>query len=233
MIPATTKKILADLWNNKARSILVVLSISVGVFAVGIIVSTMVIVKHDMMADYLSINPHTARFYTLDFEDSLLDKLRSLPDVEAVGASYNIWLKIASTSGKLYQINLNSITSLETLQVDQLILEDGAPTLSDGEIYLDRQGAEGLGWKVGDTVILSLKDGTTYNLKLVGTVHDVLGNPFKFNSSTSGFVTPATMAELGGSDLNNFINLVTTGSHTDAAHRVSHRRNPRWIRLWL
>jgi putative ABC transport system permease protein len=218
MIPATTKKILADLWNNKARSILVVLSISVGVFAVGIIVSTMVIVKHDMMADYHSINPHTARLYTLDFDASLLDKLRGIPEVEAVSASYNIWLKIASTNGKFYQINLNSIISLDALQVDQLILEEGSPSLSDGEIYLDRQGAEGLGLKVGDTVTLSLKDGTTHNLKLAGTVHDVLGNPFKFNSSTSGFVTPTTMAILGGSDLFNFINLVTTGSHTDAVH---------------
>lgn len=54
--------------------------------------------------------------------------------------------------------------------------------------------------------------------KLAGTVHDVQANPYNFNKKTSGFVTPATMEMAGGSRLNNFINLVTTGSHTDARH---------------
>jgi putative ABC transport system permease protein len=218
MIPATWKKIFADLWVNKARSILVALSIAVGVFAVGIMVSTMLIVRHDMMADFLSINPHTARLYSQEFDSALLEKLRRLPEVESVGASYNIWLKIASTGGKLHEINLNSLTALEDLQVDKLVLEAGEPTLADGEIYLERQGAAGLGWKVGDTVTMNLADGTTCNLKIAGTVHDVLANPYKFNSKTSGFVTPATMERLGGSSRNNFVNLVTSGSHTDEKH---------------
>ena len=147
MVPATLKKIIADLWVNKARSILVALSIAVGVFAVGIILSTMLIVRHDMLADYTSINPHTARLYTQDFDTSLLEKLRGLPEVESVDASYNLWLDIASTTAKKHRINLNSITSLEALQVDKLVLESGSPTLVDGEIYLERQGAEGLGWQ--------------------------------------------------------------------------------------
>jgi putative ABC transport system permease protein len=218
MIPATWKKIFADLWVNKARSILATLSIAVGVFAVGLMISMLLIVRHDMLADYNSINPHTARIYTQEFDDPLLEALRGLPEVEAVDASYNIWLKIAATSGKLHQINLNSILSLDSIQVDQLVLEAGAPRLADGEIYLERQGAEGLGWKVGDMVSLTLANGQVYPLKLAGTVHDVLSNPYKFNGITSGFVTPATMEALGGSSRNNFVNLVMSGSHTDEAH---------------
>jgi putative ABC transport system permease protein len=218
MIPATLKKILADLWVNKARSALVALSIAVGAFAVGIIISAMIIVKNDMLADYLLINPHTARIYTSEFDDSLLEALRGLPEIESLDASYNIWLDIAAHDGKQHQINLNSLTSLAEVEVDQLILEAGAPTLADGEIYLERQGADGMGWGVGDKVALTLQDGSTYPLVVAGTVHDVLANPYEFNGSTSGYVTPATMAALGGSDLNNFVNLVTSGSHTDAAH---------------
>jgi putative ABC transport system permease protein len=218
MIPSTWKKILADLWVNKARSILVAISIAVGAFAVGIIVASMIIVRHDLLADYAAVNPHTARIYTQNFDAALLEKLRGLPEVESVDASYNLWVKIASTSGKLYRINLNSITALDAIVVDRLTLDSGSPTFADGEIYLDRQGAAGLGWKPGDTVMTSLNDGSIVELKVAGTVHDVQGNPFKFNSQTSGFVTPATMEKLGGSSMYNFINLVTTGSHTDAAH---------------
>ena len=42
---------------------------------VGVMVSTMVIIEHDIQADYLSINPHTARLYTQEFDNSLLDKV--------------------------------------------------------------------------------------------------------------------------------------------------------------
>lgn len=218
MIPTPVQKIFADLWGNKARSILVAFSIAVGCFAVGIIIASMLIVRHDMVADYLAINPHTARLYTQDFDVTLLDKLNGLPELDAVSASYNIWLKIAAADGKLHQINLNSLTALDALQVDKLVLETGSDILNDGEIYLERQGAAGLGWKVGDTVTLSLADGTTSDLIVAGTVHDVLANPYNFNGWTSGFVTYATMEKLGGSNLNNFINLVTTGSHSDAQH---------------
>ncbi len=218
MIPSTWKKILADLWANKARSILVAISIAIGAFAVGIIVASMIIVRRDLLADYMAVNPHTARIYTQDFDASLLEKLRGLPEVETVDASYNLWVKINSTGGKFYRINLNTISSLDAIVVDRLTLDSGSPTLADGEIYLDRQGAAGLGWKPGDSVTMSLNDGSTIELKVAGTVHDVQGNPFKFNSLTSGFVTPATMEKLGGSRLNNFVNLVTTGSHTDAAY---------------
>ncbi|HSM23476.1 MAG TPA: FtsX-like permease family protein [Anaerolineaceae bacterium] len=215
---AIIKKIIADLLVNKARSILVALSIAVGIFAVGIMINAKIIVKHDMELDYFSTNPHTARLYTQDFEDNLLEILRGLPEIESVDASYNLWVKIASSSNKLFEINLNSIDSIDSMQVDKIVLESGADTLNEGEIYLERQGAAGLGLNTGDPVKLTLNDGQVVTLKLAGIVHDVHANPFNFNSRTSGFVIPAEMAKLGGSNLNNFLNLVTSGSHTDADH---------------
>ncbi len=223
--PTPVKKIFADVWTNKTRSLLAALSIAVGVFAVGVLVCAATITKRDLDADYFAVNPHTARLYCQDFDNTLLRTLRGLPEVESVGASYNLWLKVASAGGQLHPINLNSLVALDAVVVDRLVFETGARTLGNGEIYLERQGAEGLGLKPGDPVALALADGRTLTLKLAGTVHDVQANPYKFNGYTSGFVTPATMEKLGGSRLNNFVNLVTTGAHADAAHveRLAHR----------
>lgn len=218
MIPATLKKILADLWINKARSVLVVLSIAVGVFGVGVVGSSFGIVKQDMAADYQIANPHTARIYTSDFDSSLIEPLRQIPGVEAIEARYNLWVKITGADGKDYKIDLDSIGPLSAIQVDQLQFQAGASNLEDREMYLERQGAAELGVSIGDQVNLTLNDGTIQTLTVVGTVHDVIANPFIFTSKTSGYVTPTTMAELGGSALNNYVTLVTSGSHTDAAH---------------
>jgi putative ABC transport system permease protein len=157
-LSAMWKKVLADLWSNKIRSLLVVLSITVGVFAVGVVASSFTLVKRDMAADYQAVNPHTARIFCDDFDASLLTQLADTPQVDVIEARYNLWVKIAAGE-KQYPINLNSIGPIASIQIDQLVFEAGSSTLADGEIYLERQGASGLGLKLGDSVSLTLNDG--------------------------------------------------------------------------
>lgn len=212
------KKIWTDLWSNKARTLLAALSIAVGVFAVGLIVTSFTIVKKDMEADYFAVNPHTVRIYTQNFDAEILHGLANTPGVTAIEARYNVWVKIDGRNGKQYPINLNSIGALDEMQVDKLVFEQGERTLGYKEIYLERQGAEGLGLKPGDIVDLVLNDGRTRTLIVAGTVHDVTANPFKFSASTAGYVTPKTMEWLGESSQFNFVTIATSGSQTDAAH---------------
>jgi putative ABC transport system permease protein len=211
------KKVWMDLWVNKTRTLLVVLSIAVGVFAIGVVASSFYVVKQDMAADYTAVNPHTARIYCQDFPNTLLKNLTD-PEVSAIEARYNLWVNIAATDGQEYPINIDSIGPIADIQVDQLVFEKGSLDLDDGEIYLERQGASGLGLEPGGTVDLLLNDGQVRTLTIAGTVHDVNANPFNFTDKTSGYVTPETMAELGGSSLNNYVTFVTTGSQTDVAH---------------
>jgi putative ABC transport system permease protein len=219
MLPSTIKKILADLLSSKVRSILVVLSIAVGVFAVGMIATSFSLIQKDMSADYLAANPHTARLYTsAPFNSSEAVVVLDVPDVENFEDRYSLWVKILGSNGRQYPINIDSLTSLDETKVDKVLYESGKTELKDGEIYIERQGAEGLGLKTGDTVALLLNNGQTISLKMAGSVHDVMSNPFTFTNKTSGYVTRGSMAELGGSDRSNYISIVTSGSHTDAAH---------------
>jgi putative ABC transport system permease protein len=218
MITARWKKVLVDLWSNKVRSMLVVLSIAVGVIAVGVVASSYVLIKQDMNADYFAVNPHTARIFTDNFDDSLVADLASLPEVTSIEGRYDISVKVTGQDGKQYPVNLSSIAPIAAIKVDQLVFEQGSQVLGEHEIYLERQGAAGLGLKVGDNVDVLLKDGQTRSLKIAGTVHDVNANPFKFTSQTSGYVNGATMEWLGGSHLYNYVTFVTAGDHTGVAH---------------
>jgi putative ABC transport system permease protein len=76
------KKVLADLWSNKVRTLLVVLSIAVGVFAVGMVSITFDILMNDMDKDYQSSNPYHAVIYT-DLLDA--DTIAALKKTEGVG----------------------------------------------------------------------------------------------------------------------------------------------------
>jgi putative ABC transport system permease protein len=218
MVIPSLKKIWMDLCGNKLRTFLVTLSIAVGIFAVGVIISTFSIVNTDMNADYQSVNPHTALIFSEEFDDRLLMELSQIPGVDAVEGRHNLWIKAVGIDSRQYSININSIGPLSEIKVDQLTYEPGLKALEDNEIYLERQGCAGLGLKAGDKVEMVLADGRSIDLKIAGTVHDVNANPFKFTSKTSGYVNAVTMERLGGSRQYNFVALVTSGSHTDRAH---------------
>jgi putative ABC transport system permease protein len=76
MIAPRWHKVLADLWGNKLRSILVILSISVGVFAVGFVTTSFPMVLDDMNGDFQSVNAHSSVIYTDSFDERLLDMLK-------------------------------------------------------------------------------------------------------------------------------------------------------------
>jgi putative ABC transport system permease protein len=51
------RKVIHDLIDNKSRTLLVVLSIAVGVFSIGVIAGTFMIISNDMSKGYAANNP--------------------------------------------------------------------------------------------------------------------------------------------------------------------------------
>ncbi len=52
MLKLRWRKVLRDVWSSKLRTVLVVLSIAVGVFAVGTIATSRIILERDLNVDY-------------------------------------------------------------------------------------------------------------------------------------------------------------------------------------
>jgi putative ABC transport system permease protein len=215
---ARWRKVLADLWSNKTRSLLVALSIAVGVLAVGVVATSYGLVQRDMEADYLPANAHTARIFVAEpFGEDLVAELAAVRGVDSIEGRSNVKVRVAGSDGATHEVDIDSIGPLEGIRVDRLAFQEGSRTLGEGEIYLERQGAAGLGLSVGDTVDVTLANDEVRALRVVGTVHDVNANPFKFTGQTSGYVNAATMASLGGPAQHAWVTLVNSGSHTDTA----------------
>ena len=85
MIRPRWRKVLSDLWDNKLRTLLVVASIAVGVFSIGMIAGTYVIISTDMGASYASANPANIVMRTDDFGKNLLDSIKNLEGVKEAG----------------------------------------------------------------------------------------------------------------------------------------------------
>jgi putative ABC transport system permease protein len=198
MVVPRWKKVLADLWSNKVRTLLVVLSIAVGVFSVGSVATVYMIMKSDVSADFLAIRPSAATLYTDWFTDDLLFSLRKTPGVANIEGRSSISARFKDANDKSYSIQIHRYPALKDIQIDQLRLEQGSAELGSHEIYIERQMAASLGYKVGDTLQVILNGGKTRDLRIAGIVHAVNSNGFYFSQMGEAFTDLDTIEWLGG-----------------------------------
>ena len=75
-------KVFSDLWDDKTRTGLVVASIAVGVFAIGMIISTYVILGEDINRSYAAVNPPNIEIWTDPFDKDLVQVIENVPGVK-------------------------------------------------------------------------------------------------------------------------------------------------------
>jgi putative ABC transport system permease protein len=80
------RKVLHDLIDNKARTAMVVLSIAVGVFSIGVIAGAYQIISNDMRESYAINVPSNIELRMADFGDSTLESIRNTHGVDEAEA---------------------------------------------------------------------------------------------------------------------------------------------------
>src|SRR5512145_897844 len=85
-LPTSWRKALRDLWLNKARALLVVLSIAIGVFGLGLVANSYAILVREMDVNYLRTNPAAATLYTTALDEDFLQTVKDLLQVDEVEA---------------------------------------------------------------------------------------------------------------------------------------------------
>src|SRR5512135_1822285 len=136
MITPRWRKILSDLWSNKSRTLLVALSIAVGVFAVGMVSSTYFIMVTDVKNDFLAANPHDSMIILSPFDDDLLATVRHIPGVALAEGRTSAGGMVTLPNGQKVNINVDGIPSLKEVKTDRLRLVSGSPTLREKDIYI-------------------------------------------------------------------------------------------------
>ncbi len=126
MLAPRWRKVLADLLGNKVRTILTVLSIAVGVMAVGAISTAYVILQRDMDPSFRAIHPAGAILSTSPFETDFLDSLRRLPGMGRVeGRAHVAGFKLERPGDSPLNMELRANPDFEKSQLDRLILRQG------------------------------------------------------------------------------------------------------------
>jgi putative ABC transport system permease protein len=119
MLAPRWRKVLRDLWSNKTRTLLVVLSIAVGVFAVGMIASSQQILSRDLKESYLATRPAHAILYG-QFDDDMVQSVRRMDEVEEVEARGAVSAQIEVAPSDWRDIRLTTIQDYDDIRLDQI-----------------------------------------------------------------------------------------------------------------
>ena len=126
MISPRWRKILRDIWRNRRRTILVVLSIAVGVFAVGTVAIMRDIATGDMMASYEAANPPSAIVWVNgSFDDRMLGSVKRIDGVdEAEGRELVVVTFQHPQSETWYPMMLYAAPDYENMRIGTLKREE-------------------------------------------------------------------------------------------------------------
>ncbi|HEY3368783.1 MAG TPA: ABC transporter permease [Symbiobacteriaceae bacterium] len=198
MIDVRWQKVLGDLWQHKTRSLLVILSIAVGVFAVGSTASIQVNLQRDLKSSYEHSNPKSVLITAAPFEAEVVEAARQLPEVKAAEGRTALSVRVPDGKGVWKPFELVAIPDFAAMRIDTVYPAGGAWPPGSGEILLERASLPYLpGARQGETLQLQMPDTAVKELRITGLAYDAGRFPAPLSGVPAGYVSMVTLARLG------------------------------------
>jgi putative ABC transport system permease protein len=213
------RKVLHDLIDNKGRTLLVVFSIAVGVFSIGVIAGAYQIISNDMSVSYAANQPANIEMRMSNFDDDVLTSIHNMRGVaDAEGRRvFNMRVRVPGTE-KWTTLDMVAFQDYEKNAINLLTPVEGASIPKKREVMLEADALQHLDIAVGGLLEFQLPDGTIKTLPVTGIVQDTAAGAGDFLASPYGYVTMDTLQYLGQPKLYNRTYVRVTGNGDDMDH---------------
>ncbi|HMB24140.1 MAG: ABC transporter permease, partial [Chloroflexota bacterium] len=217
MSSAAWLKAFRDLWGNKARALLVILALVVGVVSVGAAAVAYSILPREMDKNYLRTDPASATLWVEPVDDELVKTVAAMPQIARAEASSSIVGRFQIAPGEWRELWLYVIPDFNDIQLDKFTPEQGAWPPGIGEILLERTAVGVAQAKMGDDVIVKIPNANARTLSFTGTVHTPGLPPAWVESRVYGYITPQTLALFGGDSALKQLKILVAENQFDKA----------------
>ena len=211
-------KVFHDLTGNLSRTALVVFSIAVGVFSIGVIVGAYVIISEDMSASYAANNPMNVELRTNDFDDNLVKTVQDMSGVkQAEGRRVFTMQARIPGNGAWVPLNVVAIEDFNKQKINLMHVLSGTGKPEKKQVLLEQKVLQSLNVKVGDPLEFLLDNGSTRTLPVAGVVQDPSTGAGDFLANPFAYISTDTLSYLRQPDtFNRLYATVSTGQNDDA-----------------
>lgn len=222
MLSPRWRKMLRDAWLHKPRSLLVVLAVSVGMIASGALLDAWALVQRVTAQTYRASHPVSATLRVDAIDDALLAQVRALPTVAALRMRRTVFAKVVASGADL-TAELFALQDFATPDIGRLESNGGTWPPRDGEIDIEKSSLDFSGSSLGASLNVRFGKSPPQMLRVSGIAHDVSLPPGWMDHIVYGFITPATLAQLGAPTALNEIQIVVRDGDADrdAVRRIA------------
>jgi putative ABC transport system permease protein len=212
-------KVLRDAWLHRARSVLVVLAIAVGVASFGMVLASRDAAMVDMYAGYWRNVPPNMILYLDGFDEDVLHVVGDMPEVGQVEARKVVNAKVqALGSDQWINLQLTVLQDYDDSRISVVRPEAGAWPPGRRDLVLERSSSYFYGIPVGGEVLVEMPNGAQKALPVSGTAHEFNAFSSVISQQAQGFITWDTLEWLGEEATYNALYVTVAQNGTDPAH---------------
>jgi len=198
---------------------LVVFSIAVGVFSIGVIAGAYQIISNDMSVSYSANNPSNIEFRMTNFDENVLTSIhnqRGVKDAEGRRV-FNMRVRVPGTE-KWTTLDMVAFESFEKNAINLLTPIEGAVEPGKRQVLLEKGALDHLDVGVGGLLEFQLPDGSTKTMPVAGIVQDTAAGAADFLASPFGYITMDTLQYMGQPKLYNRVYITVADDGDDILH---------------
>ncbi|HEY5156933.1 MAG TPA: FtsX-like permease family protein [Anaerolineales bacterium] len=213
------RKVFHDLIGNLSRTVLVVVSIAVGVFSIGVIVGAYVIISNDMSASYAAHNPMNIEIRSEPFDSSLITTIQAMSGVKEVEGRnvFSMRVRIPGNS-QWVTLNMVAIDDFAKMKINLLTPISGTDRPEKDQVLLERKALGDLNIQVGGNLEFELDNGIIKTMPVVGIVQDPSTGAGDFLAQPFAYITTSTLVWLGQLDTFNRLYVTLSQGQNDGLH---------------
>ena len=192
------RKVLRELWQHKLRTFLVVIAISIGVFAIGVILSTQLMLSRDLALSYEESSPSHATIITANnFDEEFVEIIEAMPEIEAAEARRGVYVRLQTGPDDWRVLQLTAVPDYENMTVDKVKPLGNVWPPPERELLIERSALGLTNAEVGDLLHIKLPDGREKDIRIAGLAHDLFAKLYVLDGVAYGYITVDTLDWLG------------------------------------
>jgi putative ABC transport system permease protein len=189
-------------WGQRARSLLIVFSLAVGIFAVGTTAGAQNILGGEMRSSMQAVNAAHILVNVSGMDATQLAALRQSPDIARIEgrASLSIRAAVGNGQGGSDWRNLNLYTAPQESAwgVDAILPQQGEWPPASTSVVLERGTLAYLNIQPGGSLRLQTPQGQVLELPVTGVGHDLYQVNPVITAAGAGYISAETLRQLGG-----------------------------------
>jgi putative ABC transport system permease protein len=192
---------------------LVILSIAVGVAAIGVVAGTYLVFTRDLFTEYQAINPAHATLFVSAFDEELLRIIRNLPGVENGEGRFEFTAQVKVGADEWRNLKLIAISDFNNIQINKINPTKGEWPPGYRGILIERTSLPITRSRIGDSILVKTQNGIERDLKIVGLAHDLNIPSGTFTNQITGYIDFDTLEWLGYQKAFNQLLLISEGEN--------------------